>query len=326
MNPAYITRLLHSRAFGVGVGLLAVVCGFLYYFGGYQTQLVGDKGLVLESANGWVSQPLSNFFIGICCSGITVGLMLLLNKIYNVLRSMTSLYIAFFAVMQLATPGLFTQFYTGTVLAIVAPMCMLWLFSCFRDPGATRHIFLIFLLLSFFTATQYCYAFYLPVFLAGLAQMQVFNGRSLTAALLGMLTPWWIMFGFGIITPDEVRLPDFVSIFSVIDHEDTYLLLITIGLTVGMMLACYVLNLLKTIAYNAKARAINGSFMLMALVTVVALCIDYRNIISYVPLLNFLASMEAAHYFSTHRAEKSFVAILLLLSAYIAIFVCQTII
>lgn len=317
---------MHSRAFGTGIGLLSLLGCFYFFFGGYTTPLEGDRGLALPSADLWIAPAVPDFFAGIAGLGVTTAIMVLLNKVYNVLRSMSWLYIALFGMMMAATPNLATQFYTGTMLTVAVPAGLLLLFSCFKQPAQTRHIFLIFLLLSLLTATQYCFAIYILLFFIGLAQMRVFNMRSVTAALLGIITPWWILFGFGIVTPESIRMPAFVSIFSEIDLDDTYLLLIAVGVTVFAMLVCYVLNLLKTIAYNARARAYNGAFTTLALVTVAAMCVDYRNIISYVPLLNFSAAMEITHYFSTHRAEKSFIAIYLLIAVYAALFVCQTLI
>mgnify|MGYP001115932613 CR=1 FL=1 len=148
--------------------------------------------------------------------------------------------------------------------------------------------------------------------------MRIFNARSLVAAVLGVLTPWWLLLGFGIISPSDIAIPSFVSIFSVIDHEDTLLLMVTMGITT--------FALLKPIAYNARARAVNGTFTVLALLTVICACADYRNIISYVPMLNFCASMEITHYFSTHRGEKSFIPVFILLAAYAVIFACQTVI
>ncbi len=298
----------------------------MFFFGGYCEPLAGDKGLALPSADEWLPNSLADFWAGLAGSAVTVVLMLLLNKVFNVLRSMTWLYIAFFAVMQLATPALFTQFYTGTMLAIAVPLCLLFLFSCYREPSATRHVFVIFLLLSFLTATQYCYAAYALVFIIGLAQMRILNARSIVAAFMGAVTPWWIMFGFGIISPEELRMPSFVSIFSVIDYDEMFMLLVTLGVTVFVTLLCFVLNFLKTIAYNARARAVNGTFTVLTLVTVACMCVDYRNIISYVPMLNFCGAMELTHYFSTHRAEKSSVAVLTIIAVYAALFVCQTVI
>lgn len=325
MSTAYLTRMVHTRAFGTGVALLALVMACLYFFGGWQDHIASDKGVAIPSANLWLSLPIADFAAGVAGSALTIAVMAMLNKVYNVLRNMSSLYIGLFAAMELATPDLATQFYTGTLLAVAVPVCLFWLFSCFRDPAATRHIYLIFLVLSLLTASQYCFAFYIPVFLLGMAQMRVFGARSFTAAFLGIITPWWIMLGLGLITPADIRMPAFVSIFSVIDHDDTFLLLITVGVTAAAMLICFVLNLLKTIAYNARARAYNGAFTVTALVTIAAMCVDYRNIISYVPLLNFSAAMEIAHFFSTHRAEKSFIAIFVLIAAYAALFICQII-
>lgn len=326
MKTARLTHNAHSRGFAIVVAALVLVAACLYHAAGLGDRLAGYNGLCLPSPNHWVPQGTLNFVCAIAGMTATVVIMMLLNKVHNVMRSMTSLNISLFCVMQLATPELMTQFYTGTVLAIVVPLCMLLLFNCYRDPGATRQVFLISCMLSLAVATQYCYIVYLPAMLIGCAQMRIFNRRTLAAALMGMLTPWIIMFGFGIVEPQDVRFPDLVSIFSIIDFEETMVLVITVGLSVFVMLACFVLNVLKTIAYNARARAINGAFTIVMLFTVIAMCADFRNIISYIPLLNFCAAMEVTHYLSTHRAEKSFIAIYTLLAAYAALFACQIII
>lgn len=320
------TRAMHSRAFGVSIGLLALLGAFFFYFSGLSAPLLSDKGVALPSANMWIQTGGADFFAGLAGSALTVAVMLMLNQIYNVLRSMTYLFVALFSMMQLATPDLMTEFYTGTLLSIVVPACLLLLFSCFRQPQSARRIFLIFCTLSACSATQYCFAVYIPVFLLGLAQMQIFSGRTLTASLLGLITPWWIMLGFGIIDVADIHLPHLVSIFAVTDHADAIMMLVALGITTFAMLVCYILNLLKTIAYNARARAFNGAFSLVALFTLTAICVDFRNIISYIPLLNFSAAMETAHYFTTHRAEKSFIPVYILLAAYATIYVCQTMI
>ena len=182
--------MAHSRGFGLAVAFVAAAMACVYFFGDHTIPLSGYKGLGLPSANEWFAySPVLNFILALVANGATVVIMLLLNKIFNVFRSMTSLFIAFFAMMQVATPDLMTQFYTGNLLAVVVPLCMLLLFSCYRQPEATRRVFLIALLLSAFTATQYCYAFYLVAFLIGCGQMSIFNRRTLAAAFMGIVTP-----------------------------------------------------------------------------------------------------------------------------------------
>lgn len=318
--------MIHSRSFGLAVALFVLVGAFGYFISGQGVPIPGDKGTIFMSANEWFPSRWADFAASQAGAIVTVMLMMLINKVYNILRSSTSLYIALFAAMQLATPDLMTRFYTGVVLAVIVPLCQFYLFSCFRSPGATRHVFVIFLLLSLCTAIQYCFLFYIPVFLIGLGQMRIFNWRSFLAALLGLITPWWIIFGFGLASPQDISIPVFENIFSVITSDDTLLLLITIGVTVSLAVLCFVLNILKTIAYNARARAMNGFYTVLLLFTIVAACLDYRDIISYVPLFNYCAAIEITHYFSTHRGEKSFIPVLIILAAYAAIFACQTVI
>ncbi len=299
----------------------------IYYFGGNTVIYPDYEGLGLPSANEWfASVPALGFVLSLIANGFTVVVMLLLNKIFNVFRSMTSLFIAFYAMMQLASPDLLTQFYTGTMLALVVPACMLLLFSCYRQPENTRRIFLISFLLSAFTATQYCYALYIPAFLLGFGQMAIFNRRTLSAALMGMLTPWILFLGFGIISPSDLQWPQLSMIFAEIDIEGALIFAVCLGVTTLLLLLSYTFNVIRTIAYNARARAVNGAFTVVALVTLVAMCVDYRNIFSYIPMLNFCAAMEMTHYFSTHRANKSYLVIFSILAVYAALFVCQTVI
>lgn len=326
MTASLLTRMIHTRGFGLAVSLLALIGAGAFFMWGSGVIIPGDKGTVFPSANEWYSSSWVNFGSAIGWTCLTVVMMLLINKVYNILRSSTTLNMALFMAMMLATPDLMTHFYTGTVLALVVPLCQYYLFSCFRNPGATRHVFIIFLLLSFCAAFQYCFVFYIPVFLIGLGQMQIFNWRSFLAAILGVITPWWMIFGFGIAAPSDVTLPVFESIFSVFPTDDTLLLLVTIGFTVFVAVLTFVLNILKTIAYNARARAMNGSYTVLLFFTIVAACVDYRDIISYVPLLNYCAAIETTHYFSTHRGEKSFIPVLIIFAVYAAIFACQTVI
>lgn len=326
MRLNLLLNLCHSRAFNIALAFAAVIAAVAFFVTGHTVPLTGDKGLILPSANTWIPGLAADCAAGIAGSVVTTVIMLMLNKVFNVLRSMTSLYIGFFALMQLATPDLFTQFYSGTLLAIVVPACIFLLFSCYRDPGTTRHIFLIFFLLSGFGTTQYCFLLYVPAFLIGCAQMRIFNARTVLAAIMGLITPWWILAGFGAIDPATFTLPSFYSILSTINAEDTLLLLITLGTTAGIMLLFFVLNFMKTIAYNARARAINGMFIVIALTTIAVMAIDYTNILSYIPMLNFCAALEATHYLSTHRADRSVIAILILYAVYAALFACQIII
>lgn len=326
MNAAAITGMMHSRTFAVVVTMAAAACACLFYVSGAAMPFTGSEGIALPSPNLWLHSRTVSFIAALIANGLTITAMLLLNKVYNVMRSMTSLFITLFACMQMATPDTATQFYGGSLLAVAVPACLIILFGCYKQSGTAEKIFFIFFVLSALSTTQISFAPYLVAFVVGMAQMRIFSLRSLLAAMMGALTPWIIILGYGVCDADAVRLPQFEGFFAGIDVGDTILLAATLLFTAATALSLYILNVIRTIAYNARARAFNGSFTIVSLITAIAMCADYDNILQYVPLFNFNAAMEMSHYFSTHRGDRTFIPIAVILAVYFALFICQTVI
>ena len=237
MKAAALTRYIHSQGFAaliLAVALPGVLGAYLF---GEFTPITGDKGFVIPSANEWILQPWADLVAALVANAAIVAMAGLTDKFFNVLRSNSALPLTIFAVLQLATPGLSVQFYTGTALALTAAGCLMILFSCYHSPTLTRRVFLIFLILSAACATQYCYALYIPVFLLGCAQMRIFNARTVVAALLGLITPWWIMGACGMLDPGNIRVPNLVSIFSVINRQMAVHLPLGNALTSALLIA-----------------------------------------------------------------------------------------
>lgn len=323
-----VTRYLHSR-FNAALALLVMMlCAWLAYSRGDMLDVPGDKGFALPSAIEWIHSPLLSFGANIACNMLVIALMIWINRSYNFIKALTLIYVSFFAYMQLATPGLLDSFYSGTMLCVVLLLCIGLLFSCFgkRTPESMRRVFLIFFLLSAGTATQYVYACYLPVFLVGCMQMRIFSLRMVLAALLGVVTPWCLMIGSGLVQPAELHWPEFVSIFSAIDKTETMALLLTVLLTVMLLFAGMTLTFFKILTYNARRRSYNGLLSVLSVFTVLAMMIDYTNIVTYVPALNICAAAAVSHFFAIHNTEKSYIAILSLYVIYIALFVWKIVI
>lgn len=324
MRTATLTRILHSRGFALVFAALVLLGAWLYFAAGDVIPLRGERGFALPSPNEWLPGGWAGFGTAMAANAAIVVVAALLCKVFNILRSMTALYIALFGAMQLATPGLMDQFYSGPLLALAAATGLYLLFGRYRSPMASGHVFLVFMLLSGLTAAQYCFALFIPAFLTVCAQMRIMNGRTLVAAGAGMVTPWWILFGFGIITPADFHMPEFRYVFDGVFDPGMGLTLGTLAFTVLLLLLSIVLNLFKTIAYNARSRAINGALTVVAAFAVMGVCLDFNNIFAYVPLLNLCAALQAAHYFSTHRADRSCYLIMAVLAVYVILFIWQT--
>lgn len=316
--------MMHSRGLATAVSLLCVLAALFFFLGGGVPPILGDRGFALPSANEWFPEGWPSFIGAMVTNGLIVLVAALLCKVFNILRGMSALYITLFTVMQLATPQLMDQFYTGPVLALAAALGLYLLFGRYRSPVASGHVFLVFMMLSALTATQYCFALFMPAFLIVCAQMRVFNGRTLVAAAVGIVTPWWLLAGFGIITPSDLHAPEFRNLFEGVEAADMALTLGTIAFTAILLVLSIALNLFKTIAYNARSRAVNGAITVVAAFAIVGGCLDFNNMVAYLPLLNLCAALQATHYFSTHRADRSFIPILAIVAVYVSLFICQT--
>jgi hypothetical protein len=320
-TSAFITRFLHSRYAAIILAIIAVVGAWCVYLSGDLHAVTGDRGFALPSANMWIVQPWLSFLVNILGNLSIAALMILLNKHYNIIRSMTVLYAGLFLCMQLATPDLMAQMHTGTLLCFAIITCAMILYSCYSDTMSTRTAYTVFLILSLAAATQYCFLIFIPVFIIGCAQMRILNLRMIIAAVLGIITPWWILFGFNIITLPQLHLPEITSILSAIDLPEVFQMLITVAFTAFLMLASMLLNIFKTIAYNARTRAYFGLLNTISLITVVALVADYSNLTSYIPLLNCCAAFQVTHFFAIHARERAYIGLLSIIAVYIGFYI-----
>lgn len=308
------------------VMMMVVAAVFLLLTGGGSDEILpplGQQGLCLPSPALWHLPRWTEIAGGILLNGLILGLMALLNKDFNVLRSNTRLQLGLFAIMAAAVPPMVLNINSGIILAVAVNFCIFLLFSCFDDPSQTRIVFLAFLLMSFGASFQYSFAVFVPVMWLVVAQMRIFNLRTFLASLFGIATPWIILLGFGIVTPDDFHLPEVTGIFHAFAEDSvTYILTVT-GFIIFLLLVAIILNVSRTIAYNARARAYNGALTIIAIVTIIAIAVNYNNLLAYLPLLTVCAAYQITHWFVNHRFEKQYIAVLAVCASFIVFYLWQ---
>lgn len=314
MTEDSVTSFLHSRGATTVAALLLALLSVIAFSSGQVVPVGGNRGLALTSTNLWLPHGYLSLFINLALLlGAAAG-MLALNKEYNIMRSITSLWASLFLITQCAVPSIDAQLTGGALLTVIFLADTALLFGCYDRPSRRRPIFLLFAILSGVSLFQYGYMFFIPVFIAGLAQMKILSLKSIVAALLGVITPQWILFGTGILSIDDVAWPRFVSSLSVISGREVILLMSAVGATALIGLGFFIGNFMKLLSYNARNRAFNGFLALMLLATVLLLVIDYHNIALYWPLLNLLAAYQTSHFFTSRRYTRSYIPILLIVA------------
>lgn len=280
-----------------------------------------DRGIALPSANLWIDSDRLTMIVNTALILATALSWMLVIQFFNPFRALTTLPASFFLLMMLSVPDFTDQLYTGTVLGAVMPLCVALLWSAFADPGALRRIYLIFVILSALSMTQYCFAVYIPVFIVGCFQMKIFSMRTIVAILLGLVTPWWIVFGLGLVSPGDIHLPDSANFFSGFETDEFVSSMAVIGITVLLLIIGWVASFMNVLTLNANLRAFNGNISLIGLTTLLAMAIDFGNVPSYLPLLMLIASYELSYMFGINKGKRRFIPILAIMAVYVAIFV-----
>ncbi len=321
MNGSEITRFLHSR-YGYLLMMLGAVASAVYC---YTYELVAPFSFVpgllgIEPPSDWIAPGAGRLAAGLLTVIVTSALMVFVNSFFNVIRGLSLLYAGMYLVFTASVPWLMTNLSGGTLMGMLWVATLVPMFSSYQSIHATRRVFI-----SFYVATTACVVFmppaallYIAVYFVGCIQMRCFNLKAIMAAITGIVTSLWILFGFGltdlgsscgfshILSPVELPSAD-VSFYA------TAAITVVVGGIMG------ILSLIKIYSYNVKARAYNGFVTITAIATVALMLVDSVNVASYLPLLNVCAALQAGHFFTIYNGKYSFVGIIALILIYAAL-------
>lgn len=318
---AIINRFLGGRGFNVVVTLLLVLLGVVYAFFADETIFVNDSGLCLPSCNLWFGKGWMPFFVNAGCV-VAIGYMLKhLNRLHGFIRADASMALSAFMLLEIATPGVIAWLFEGTVMLLVVLLSAYLVFNTYHKRLSQRSVFLVFFVLSLYSMFQ-CSALYLVIVaFLGFIQMQVMRLRGLIATLLGLLTPYWIFYGFGIISLEDFRIPEMYNLWFSSYSVGSWMIVATCGLTALATLMLMTTNMVKIISYNAKRRACNGFFSVLTIATIIMAGVDYTNIFTYLPTLNLCLAIQVGHAFTMSGNERRYIPILVLCAVCLGLFV-----
>ncbi len=282
-----------------------------------------DTGLWLPSPESWFASPVVSLAASIAVC-LAVGVMMaLLNKVFNLLRTVSVAYVGYFMLMQAATPMALSRFDGGETLALAAMVWMMLLFGAYQQPQLTRRVFLIFFIAAAGSLFEYGFILYVPLLLLGCHHMRIISLRALLAALVGLLTPVWILWAFGVIDLSAINLPPLPDPIAVVSRSSTLPTAVTVGITLLAGLYFGVANILKVMSLNARSRAYNATLSAFGIFTGVLCIIDFNNIAFYAALLNATTAMQVGLYMRLYSRQRGYAALLVLLGCYAASLIWQ---
>ena len=313
-----INEFLNSRFMMIIMGIVYVaVSYFAFTTGQFNSSMASGNGVFFNDIDRLLDHPLVSFGVNTACIFVIVALTILLNKTYTFIREVTFVYGTTFMALQLACPYGVTQFSTGIGLCLLTLVVQLLMFSTYqRKQVSQQRVFLVFFLVALCGLFQYAFLALIVPFFIGFVQMRAINFRGVLAAIFGLLTPFWLAIGLGLVDPTTAMLPTFGSAMDVLQEQEIPVLLVGLIVLGLLTFVLIVINVLKIMSYRLQLRVYNSFYLVLALFSIVMMGIDYRNFIVYLPLLNYCFAIEVAQAFTIHsNATRRYVLVLLVLLA-----------
>ena len=257
-------------------------------------------------------------FANVACVVVTGVMLYFLNKSFSFIRAVTTINVSVLFLLEAACPYLTTGSPKGAMMCMVMLAAAFILFGSYNCRDAQRSIFITFAILMLGAWLHYACIYLIPVFLLGFVQMRSMSVKGFLAMGVGLLTPPWILLGMGIVSPSNLSMPEMQNVWSVLSHNESWLLLTVVIVEALLLVALSILNLMQIYSYKMQIRAYNGFFSVLAIATLVMMAIDYGNILSYLPVLNCCIAVQVAHTFTTSSNPWRFVGIMLLVAACVA--------
>lgn len=261
-----------------------VMCALLLMLQ-WAPQSVSQSGCVLTNPQGWIPTPWLNATTAFLLLWIVSACMTSLNRTFNLEAGTSALASSFFLISTAAVPILVWRLTPGLLMALGAIMALRLLFSAYEREDTTRTMFLVASTLSFGVMADYAFVAMIVAALLAAISMQEITIRSAAAFLLGIITPWLLVFGFGVADISTFQWPNPWQG----EVSTSYTTVLAAGVTALTVILLLMRRAVMPPNRTSRATAMNRAVAICTMVTIVAAGADFHNFATYIPTLNLLA-------------------------------------
>lgn len=305
-----INEYFNGSAFMVLCAALLVAVAFAARAFGVQPSVIEDHGIFFSSKGLLIPDGTLSTAVNVLCLLLTGGILLAVNKVFTFVRSLTHLSASAFYLLALANPSGLVAFNVGTLMCLLTVLTLPLLFAAYQDRHSQRNIFLVFALVATGCMFHYGFLALIPAYLLGFLYMGVFNLKGLLAMLFGLVTPFWIVLGLGIVSPMEALAPQWL----LLERLPMTPLVVLAASTAVLGIVLAAMNLHTILNYRMQPRVYNAFFVILLVLTVIALCLDHRDLAVYLTLLSLLVAVQVAQVHTLRTFPYRYIFLLLFIA------------
>lgn len=285
-------------------------------------EVVGDAGICFPSPNEWHIAKFLGWLLNSALIFFSVFMISACNRKYNFL-SLADPIVSTLLLVTLSSNCLTTaSLSSATLLLAINVICINFLFDTFERYNATHQFFSIATFISVGSMFQYAFVMMIPVYVAGGFLMKTLRIKELLAFGLGLIAPYWILIGLGIVSLDAIKVPGLLSGFEGAGLQTDYVAIITTLTITGVVALIFALyNGITLMNRNSRLRCMHTVFNIMGVVALICIFADFNNFLAYSSILYFWFTIQIANYFALYHTRSNFLWILVLTLFYLASYI-----
>lgn len=288
----------------LGIIVICIILGLLGAWSGLPQPGDGNFGLALPSPNLWMSRSAGSQVLNILGIGICAILLYFINKQFSLIKTGQPLGASFFLPLTFANLPLGGQWTSLPCVTLIALIIYATLFNAYRARNATRQLFVIATCLSIGSMFEYAFiplgiAAFIAAFL-----MEIMRPKEFLAMGLGLIAPYWVAIGFGLIDFSQLQLPHPHTIFSGNLPDETIQMISVAGI---MALCAIMLSLYNGMILYAGNSRVRRSILVMntfGLVATISMFLDLNNLPAYMGVFNIWFAIQLANFFTLRELRR----------------------
>lgn len=261
-----------------------------------QFLMSGHYGLCFPSPSEWQIPAFLSWLLNMGLLGVITFAIISLNRTFNFVRTTRPVLPAIFLIFIAFDPWITGRLSSSLILCGVNLVCLWILFECYEGRNVTQQMFAIATFVSVGSMFQYAFLPMGLVYILAAILMKEMRFREALAFLLGLIAPWWVVMGLGIVRPDDFLPPSPFPLFAEGAADDIFLLLVGTGVMIFIGIVCGFANSMRIYAGNSRVSAMNIVIYWLGIACLLCILFDSGNIFTYLATLSFCAAVQVANF------------------------------
>lgn len=278
-----------------------------------------EFGVCLKFPTDWTS-PVNGILLNSFLIGVSILTAFFMNKRYTFVKGAEVMLPVAMCILLTSNPANTSCFSTSVVMLLVNLICLDIIMKSYHARNATTEMFAVATYLSLGSMVEYGFLLLMLVYPVMAIIIKAMRLKEVFAYLMGLLAPYWVALGFGIIKISDFKVPEFTMMTPPEGGDHMIFVYLSLGLLALISLILTLNNALLFYSGNTQVRTYNNLINLLGVACALLMLIDFDNFEAYTSTFCFTSAVAIANFFAIRHIPHSRAWYWSLLSLFILLF------